>query len=242
MKKIAIVQSNYIPWKGYFDLIAAVDEFILYDDVQFTKNDWRNRNQIKTPNGLHWLSIPVGQNIRRLIRNVDISDHEWQAKHWKTLFANYSRAKAFEDIAKWLEPIYMIEQHSNLSALNRRLIEQICSYLEISTIIKNSWDYELGEGKTERLVNLCRQAGANIYISGPAAKSYLDESLFSDAGVQVAWFDYSGYSAYPQLWGDFIHGVSILDLLFNCGKDSKNHMQFGFRDGKPWNREIGGFV
>jgi hypothetical protein len=226
MKKVAILQSNYIPWKGYFDMIAAVDEFILYDDVHFTKNDWRNRNQIKTPNGLHWLSIPVGQSIRRTIRNVEILDHEWQAKHWKSLFFNYSRAKAFEDVSEWLKPIYLAEQHSNLSELNRRLIEEVCAYLEISTTIKNSWDYELGDGKTERLVKLCRQAGASVYLSGPAAKSYLDESLFIDAGIQVEWFDYTGYSTYPQLWGEFTHGVTILDLLFNCGKQSPSYMRY----------------
>lgn len=239
MKKVAIVQSNYIPWKGYFDMIAAVDEFILYDDVQFTKNDWRNRNQIKTPNGLHWLSIPVGQDIRRLVRNVDILGHEWQVKHWKSLSANYSRAKAFDDISEWLEPIYMTEKHSNLSKLNRRLIEMICLYLEIPTVIKNSWDYELGEGKTERLVNLCLQAGATVYISGPAARSYLDESLFTDARIQVDWFDYSGYPAYPQLWGDFAHGVSVLDLLFNCGKASMSYMKFEFHGTKLEDRQTG---
>lgn len=227
MKKIAIIQSNYIPWKGYFDLIGCVDEFILYDDMQFTKNDWRNRNQIKTPSGLQWLSIPVGQDIRRRIKDVEISNHDWQTKHWKSLCANYARAKNFKVIAEWLEPIYMTELHSNLSQLNRRLIEAVCVYLDISTVIKNSWDYELGEGKSERLVNLCQQAGANIYFSGPAAKSYINERLFVDSGIQIVWFDYSGYTDYPQLWGDFVHGVSILDLLFNCGKAAPEYMKFG---------------
>ena len=88
MKKIAILQSNYIPWKGYFDLISKVDEFVIYDDVQFTKNDWRNRNKIKTPKGLEWITIPVGQNIKRKIKDVVINSN-WQKKHWKTLQMNY---------------------------------------------------------------------------------------------------------------------------------------------------------
>ena len=104
VKKVAILQSNYIPWKGYFDLIAAVDEFILYDDVQFTKNDWRNRNKIKTPQGAQWLSIPVGQNISRRIRDVELPDTKWQLRHWKTIQSNYGRALYFEEVAAILSP------------------------------------------------------------------------------------------------------------------------------------------
>ena len=174
MKKIAILQSNYIPWKGYFDIIAAVDEFILYDEMQFTKNDWRNRNQIKTPTGLLWLSVPVGKNISRRICDVEISDSRWQEKHWKSLQLNYSQASYFKEVSEWLEPIYRSGQHRYLSALNRTLIEAICDHLNISTTISNSWDYSLCEGKSERLVNLCQQAGADAYLSGPSAKNYID--------------------------------------------------------------------
>src|SRR5205809_4777610 len=140
MKKVAILQSNYIPWKGYFDLIAAVDEFILYDDVQFTKNDWRNRNKIKTPKGLEWISIPVGQDISRRIRDVELPDHRWQEKHWKTLEANYGRAPHFAEVARLFEPLYLQRNHSHLSALNREFIEVICRYLGLSTRTSKSWD------------------------------------------------------------------------------------------------------
>lgn len=230
MKKVAIVQSNYIPWKGYFDMIAAVDEFIFYDDMQFTKNDWRNRNQIKTSNGLQWLSIPVGQDISRRIRDVLITNNVWQAKHWRSLQMNYARARHFDEVATWLEPFYLVDRHSNLSELNRSLIQAICEYLGISTIFNNSWDYDIGEGKSERLVSLCQQAGADVYVSGPAARTYIDEYLFSDVGIGIEWFDYSGYPTYQQLWGEFNHYVSILDLIFNCGKDSSSFMKLG-RDG-----------
>ena len=102
---------------------------------------------------------------------------------------------------------------------------EICNYLEIGTLIKNSWDYELVEGKSERLANLCRQAGADHYISGPAAKGYINEKTFLEYGIKLSWFNYDGYPTYPQLWGDFVHGVSILDLLFNCGKDARTYMR-----------------
>lgn len=225
MKKVAILQSNYIPWKGYFDMIASVDEFILYDDMQFTKNDWRNRNQIKTPQGIQWLTIPVGQNINRRIRDVTYISR-WKLKHWKTLKSNYQRTRFFEEIAEWLEPLYIDELSDNLSQTNRQFIEAICNYLNISTVISNSWDYNLIDGKTERLADLCIQTGGTEYISGPAAKDYIDEQVFSDLGVNLSWFDYSGYSEYPQLWGEFSHGVTILDLLFNCGKDSALYMKY----------------
>jgi len=225
MKKVAILQSNYIPWKGYFDMIAAVDEFIIYDDMQYTKNDWRNRNRIKTPKGLEWLTIPAGQDISRRIRDVELSDCRWQIKHWKSLVSNYSKSPYFHEIAEWLEPLYVTQQHINLSHLNCQFIEAICNYLNIKTKITHSWDYVLTEGKSERLVDLCVQAGANEYISGPAAKDYLEKPIFSDRDIQLTWFDYSGYPKYPQLWGEFTHEVSILDLLFNCGEHAQNHMK-----------------
>lgn len=224
MKRVAIVQSNYIPWKGYFDMIAAVDEFILYDDVQFTKNDWRNRNKIKTPQGLQWLSVPVGQDIRRRVRDVQ-PEPGWQIRHWKTLAANYGRAACFDETAQWLSPLYLDSSFEYLSQLNRAFIEAVCRNLGIGTRISNSWDFQLGEGRTERLVDLCLQSGATEYISGPAAQSYLDEEQFLEHGIAVRWFDYGGYPAYPQMWGTFEHGVSILDLLFNCGRQAPTYMK-----------------
>lgn len=225
MKKIAILQSNYIPWKGYFDLIAAVDEFILYDDMQFTKNDWRNRNKIKTPQGEQWLTVPVGQNIDRRIRDVTL-EPRWQVKHWKTLESNYRRAPHYDEIAAWLGPIYLNESFGSLSELNRRLIENICGYLSIKTKITNSWDYTLLDGKTERIADLCAQAGGTEYITGPAAKDYIDEQVFSELGIKLIWFDYADYPEYPQLWGKFMHNVTILDLLFNCGQEAPHYMKY----------------
>jgi hypothetical protein len=227
VKKVAIVQSNYIPWKGYFDMIAAVDEFILYDDMQYTRRDWRNRNQIKTSQGIQWLTVPVQVKgkYHQKIRETEIEGTEWANAHWKSLIQNYRRAPYFEEIAVWLEPLYLNEPPSHLSPLNRRFIEAICNYLSIQTVISYSWDYTLVEGKTERLAALCAQAGGTEYVSGPAAKDYVDEKVFKERGIELTWFDYAGYPEYPQLWAGFAHGVTILDLLFNCGKDAQNYMR-----------------
>jgi len=229
IKKIAIVQSNYIPWKGYFDLIAAVDEFILYDDVQFTKNDWRNRNKIKTPQGVQWITVPVGQDISRRIRDVELPNNKWQTKHWKTLKSNYGRASYFEEVAAVLEQPYLNESFTHLSQLNRRFIEVVCDYLGIKTVISNSWDYQIIDGKIERIVDLCLQAGGTVYLSGPAAKDYIEENLFAESGIKLSWFNYAGYPEYPQLWGEFAHNVSILDLLFNCGNEASRYMRYVYK-------------
>ena len=228
MKRVAILQSNYIPWKGYFDLIAAVDEFILYDDMQFTRRDWRNRNQIKTPQGLTWLTVPVKVKgkYHQTIRETEIDGREWASSHWKSLVLNYRKAPFFDEVASLLEPIYLSRNCDFLSPLNRELLEGICRYLGITTPITNSWDYRLIEGKSERLADLCAQAGGTEYVSGPAAKDYVDESVFRDRGLGLTWFDYQGYPEYPQLWGEFVHTVSIVDLLFNCGKESPTFMRF----------------
>jgi hypothetical protein len=228
MKKVAILQSNYIPWKGYFDMIAAVDEFILYDDMQYTRRDWRNRNQIKTPQGAQWLTVPVlaKGKYHQKIRETEIDGSDWAAVHWKALVQNYKRTPHFESVAAWLEPIYVGESFTHISVLNRRLIEQVCSYLGINTKITNSWDYTLPEGKTERLAELCRKAGGAEYISGPAAKDYVEEQVFRDLNIKLTWFNYAGYPEYYQQWGDFIHGVTILDLLFNCGPDAHQFMKY----------------
>lgn len=228
MKKIAIVQSNYIPWKGYFDMIAAVDEFILYDDMQYTRRDWRNRNQIKTPQGVQWLTVPVlvKGKYHQKIRETEIDGTDWAAAHWKALVQNYRRSPHFTEIAAWLEPLYLTETFTHISQSNKRFIEVICNYLRIKTVIKNSWDYTLLDGKTERLANLCVQAGGTEYISGPAAKDYVDEQVFKENGIKLTWFDYIGYPEYQQLWGEFTHGVTILDLLLNCGKNAKRYMKY----------------
>lgn len=226
MKRIAILQSNYIPWKGYFDLIGAVDEFVIYDEMQYTRRDWRNRNQIKTPQGLKWLSVPVlvKGKYHQKISETEIDGDGWASNHWKSLEQNYRKAPYFSEISEWLYPLYS-GSYRYLSELNMAFIQEICAYLEISTLITSSAQYSLSGEKSERLANICVQAGGNEYISGPSARNYMDESVFITKGLKLSWFNYEGYEEYPQLWGDFIHHVTILDLLFNCGKDSRKFMK-----------------
>ncbi|WP_217578001.1 WbqC family protein [Mesorhizobium sp. GbtcB19] len=226
-KRVAILQSNYLPWKGYFDLIASVDEFILYDDRQCPRRDWRNRNKIKTPTGPQWLTVPVVTKGRyfQKICETEIDGADWAQSHWRQLQANYRRAGCFAEIAEWLEPLYS-RRYTHISELNRSFLTAICGYLGIGTTINASSAYELHGEKTERLASICAQAGGTVYVSGPSAKNYIVEDVFETAGIKLEWFDYAGYPTYPQLWTGFVHEVSIVDLLFNCGRQSAQFMRF----------------
>ena len=228
-KKVAIVQSNYIPWKGYFDLINMVDEFILYDDMQYTRRDWRNRNQIKTPQGVQWLTVPVRVKGRyhQSIRETEIDGTEWAEQHWTRLRQNYARAPHFARYAPELEALYLHGRHDTLSALNLAMLTWVNRQLGIATRMSSSSDYTLEGDRTDKLLNLCLQAGATEYLSGPAARDYLDESRFAAAQVAVRWFDYPAYPPYAQLWGEFVHGVTVLDVLFHCGPDARRHVVTG---------------
>ena len=226
-KRIAIVQSSYIPWKGYFDIIRSVDEFVLLDDAQFTRRDWRNRNLIKTPVGLHWLTIPVKTKGRfeEPIDSIRIAE-PWARKHWATLRHAYARAPHFGCFAARIEAMYQtLETETMLSAVNRRTIEEICSILEIDTPIRWSREYPVRGTRTGRLLSICVAAEATEYLSGPSARAYMELDKFAAAGINVRFIDYAGYPEYKQLHGDLTHGVSILDLLFNMGENTLSAMR-----------------
>jgi hypothetical protein len=227
VKRLAILQSNYIPWKGYFDLIAGVDEFILFDDVQYTRRDWRNRNQIKTPRGREWLSIPVKVKgkFEQSIRETEISDPAWAESHWKALQHNYAQAPHFKSQAGPFKALYENLASNSLSQVNWHFITAICQFLGLQTQISWSMDYQVKEGKTERLISLCQQAGAGYYLSGPSAQTYIDPAAFAQAGIELAYMDYSNYPPYHQLYPPFEHGVSILDLIFNEGPQAAHYMK-----------------
>ncbi|MBT9494939.1 MAG: WbqC family protein [Paucibacter sp.] len=231
MKKVVILQSNYIPWKGYFDLIHDADLFVFYDDLQFTKNDWRNRNKIKSPQGTQWLSIPVGTDKHRLICEVQLHDHSWQRIHWETIRQQYGKCKYFSKYQHFFEKIYLQTDWDNLSSLNQHLIKSIASeILGVTTKFSDSRIFELTGQKQDRLLDLVKKTQANQYISGPAAKSYIAESEFDVLGVNLVWKDYTGYPEYSQKHPPFEHGVSILDLIFNEGPNSPWYI-WGWREG-----------
>jgi hypothetical protein len=227
-KVVAIVQSNYIPWKGYFDLIRQSDEFILYDDAQYTKNDWRNRNQIKTQHGPKWLTIPIELRgkFAQKIKDARVADPHWAKSHWSTLQQSYAKAPYFAQYRDLLEGLYRTAQGPLLSDINRAFLEGLGSALGIKTRLTCSMDYTLAaEDPTGRVVELCVQAGATEYLSGPAAKAYLDESAFERVGIRVRYIDYSGYPEHPQLYPPFTHAVSVIDLLLMTGPGALSYME-----------------
>lgn len=226
-KKILITQSNYIPWKGYFDAINLCDVFVVYDDMQFTKRDWRNRNQIKTAGGIKWLTVPVevkGKFFQK-INETMIADKSWNRSHFELIRQSYKPATCYKEVIGFVEELYMNCQFDYLTDVNLHFLRGINGFLGIDTPIRLSSEFVLDEERTQRLVNICTELGGTDYYSGPAAKAYMDESKFSEKGVQVHYFDYSGYPEYEQLHGEFTHGVSILDLIFNTGANAKNYMK-----------------
>jgi hypothetical protein len=227
MSAALITQSNYIPWKGYFDSINVVDIMVIYDDMQYTKRDWRNRNIIKTPQGNKWLSIPVevkGKFFQKINETL-IADPSWNKSHLDILKQNYRAAACYNEVKDWIETLYANCNFKYLSEVNEYFIREINKYLGITTKIVRSEEFVLAEDRNERLVNICKELGVSKYYSGPAAKSYMDEAMFSESAIEVEYLDYSGYREYDQLFPPFEHGVTILDLIFNCGKDSKKYLK-----------------
>ena len=200
-KKVAILQSNYISWKGYFDIIDSVDEFIFYDDLQYTKNDWRNRNKIKTGYGLKWLTIPCGTNTKRLICEVKLENNSWQREHWGIIEQYYKKCSHFKDYYSFFEELYLSVNYSNLSDMNQYMIKKIATeILDIKTNFDDSRKYNLTKTKGERVLELLDKVNATHYLSGPAAKDYIKEECFRDVCIELEWMDYSKYREYPQLY------------------------------------------
>jgi hypothetical protein len=225
MKRISILQSNYIPWKGYFDIIGKSDIVVFYDDVQFTKNDWRNRNIIKSPNGLSWLSIPCGSNIRRLICDVIINDLDWQKSHFDKIFWCYKSAPYFKYFKDFISEIYLNNQWTHLSEINQYIIKLISKEIfGFKTIFDDSRKYNLTLKGSGRVIELLKQLNATHYLSGPSGSNYLVESNFLNNNINLEYIDYSNYKEYPQLYPPFVHNVSVIDLIFNVGYDSKYYL------------------
>ena len=229
MKKVAFLQPNYIPWKGYFDIINDVDLFVFSVDVQYSRHDWRNRNIVKTTDGKKWLTIPVGKSNKRPIGDVKILESKWQKVHYKTIIQNYSNAKYLSMYKDFLHHVYIDTVWENLSELNQYLVKTISKdYLGINTEFDISLSYGPAGAKHDRLLGLIKATGADVYVSGPAAKNYIVEQEFADAGIEIVWKDYNGYPEYPQLHGEFCHNVSILDLLFSTGPEAPYYI-WGWR-------------
>lgn len=226
MKKVFISQSNYIPWIGYFDAINSADEFVVLDNVQYTKNDWRNRNRINTADGIKWLSVPVYTKGRfpQKIKEAKICNHFWAKKHLKALQFNYSKSPFFKDVFPLFEELYLSKKYTHLSELNYDLILLLCKLLGIKTKITRAEVYGWeGKNKTEAIINICKKTGATTYLSGPAAKAYLNEGLFEAAGIQLHYIDYAYTKFFPDVFPASQENVSVVDLLFNKGTELKKY-------------------
>jgi len=221
-KRVAIVQSNYVPWKGYFDLMSQADEMILLDDVQYTRRDWRNRNRIKSREGVRWITVPVRVRGRyeQRIDETEISDPSWAERHWATLRHAYARAPCFSEVAPSIEDLYAGCASPLLTEVNEHLLRGLSTLLHISTPISRSVDVPLVTDPTERLVALCRGAGATEYLTGPSSWAYLRRELFTQANISVTTMTYGEYPRYPQLHGTFEDRVSVLDVLFHTGSNA----------------------
>jgi hypothetical protein len=231
-KRVAVLQSSYIPWKGYFDIIHDVDTFIFYDDVQFTRQDWRSRNRIIANGAPVWMTVPTGSDIKRLINEVTLPNAAWQRKHWSTLRHAYTKAPCFKQFAEVVERLYLEREWTSLSEMNQHFIRVIAQdLLKIEVEFRSSTEFDLHGSKLERLVDLVRQSGATHYLSGPAAKAYIDPAAFEREGIQLEYKNYAGYPTYRQQGNAFEHAVSVLDLIFNTGDKAAEHI-WGWRDGR----------
>lgn len=227
--RVAIVQSSYIPWKGYFDLIGLADHFVIYDEVQYTRRDWRNRNRIKTERGPAWLTIPVlhaGRTSQR-VDEAAVVDAHWRRKHWRSLLQNYEGARFFDDYAELLRARYLDVDDHLLSRINEGFIRDLCNALQIETPISRSTDYPGSGDRVGRLIELCVGVGADVYLTGPRARGYLDEHRFAAAGIAIEYMSYTGYREYGQRHPPFEHEVSVLDLLFEAGGNSPAFLKSG---------------
>jgi hypothetical protein len=225
MKKVIITQSNYIPWKGYFYSISMTDLFVVYDDVQYTKRDWRNRNRIKTSRGLRWLTIPieVRGKFYQKIREAQIADTGWATNHWQILKECYKSAPCYKEVHDWVENLYRSCTHRFLTDINLFFITNINDFLGIRSTIRLSSELgidEMNAGKTQNLLQLCKKVGASDYFSGPAAQNYIDESLFQMEKIKIHYWDHSHYPEYIQPYPPFNHQVSIFDLIFCTGANA----------------------
>lgn len=218
---VAILQPSYLPWLGYFEQMSRSDIFVYYDDVQFDKHGWRNRNRIKTPNGPHWLTAPVlhkGQG-KPLVSEIEIDNKaKWAKKHIGTIQQYYGKAAFYKTYKEELEEL-LTRHWGRLVDLDIATINMMCGWMGLSPKTFLSSELLVDGGQSERLVNICKLFSATKYLSGAAARDYLDADLFKKEGIKVEWQDYQ-HPVYPQLHGEFISHLSALDLLLNAGEES----------------------
>lgn len=228
-KKIAISQSNYIPWKGYFDLINYVDIFVFFDEVQFTRRDWRNRNKIVCNDKIKWLTIPLKNkgNYFKNIYEMEVKNQDWIKDHLNKIKSYYRHTKHFEKNYQIIKYIYKQIQSEKLSQINQTIIKEICRKLDIRTKFYNSNEFGKFKNNTDpssRLLNICKENKADLYVSGPVAKNYLDEKLFEINNIKIEWFKYNDTTQNDKI--NLSQNLSIIDSLMNYGLDKSKFLKY----------------
>ncbi len=221
MTTLAVLQPGYLPWLGFFDQVARADVFVIYDDVQYDHGGWRNRNRVKSRDSVVWLTVPVLHSNRmgQSIDTVEIAPNtHWARKHLTTIAQAYARAPFLLRYLPELEAILM-RPWQRLVDLDMALIASLCGWLDLNPPEQRASTLGIAGGRSSRLIALCQHFGADTYLSGNAAKSYLDIGAFAAAGISVEWQNYS-HPVYPQQHGPFVSHLSVLDLLLNVGPDS----------------------
>jgi hypothetical protein len=224
--KVGIIQSNFLPWRGYFDFIREVDLFIIHDDLQYTKGDWRNRNRIKTSRGLEWITVPVNyKNTSQIIEETTVDySTSWAQKMLNRIREAYRQAPCFGMYFTQLNDL-LLEPAASISELNLRLINWACGHLKINTPIKFSREFNPMGAKTERLLGILKQVDATVYLSGPAAQAYLVPELLEGNGIKLEYKKYN-YPEYTQLFPPFEPYVSVIDLFFMTGENAWSYLEF----------------
>lgn len=226
--KGVILQPSYIPWRGHFDQINKADLFIFYDDVQYDKHGWRNRNRIKNRQGGQWLTIPVhskGVVIEDIpIHQIEIAwEQPWNERHWRAIQQNYNKAPYFKLYAPWLEEVYQ-RKPARLADFTIPLMIEIAQKLGIcQTRFLRSSELQAGGSKTDRLISILTQVGVDHYISGPSASSYIENEKFQAAGIKLEYMEYN-YPEYPQLFPPYDPSVTVLDLMFMVGPEAPHYI------------------
>jgi len=214
-------QPNYLPWAGYFYKMARCDIFVFLDSVQYSRTSYTARCSIKQSDGrASWLSVPVlkkGRYYQNVGQVIIDNQKPWQVEHLKTLGSCYSRTPHFKEYS-WLLDLVYRQNWENLSQLNRTVTMKLADHLGLKTKFVSLSELGIHGRSTEMLVSLCRTLKADQYLSGSGGKNYLDQGQFQQAGIELKYTEYQP-QPYPQLWGEFVPGLSVLDLLFNCGPE-----------------------
>lgn len=222
--RVAIHQPQFLPWLGYLDKIDRADLFVLLDSVQFKKNEWQNRNRIRTARGSQWLTVPVLHDFGQPIKDVRINQTtDWRAKHLKALEMHYARAAHREPVLAGLRALYK-QSWDRLADLNVAVLRWLLGEFGIKTPLRLSSDMQLPEEPTERLIEICRTVGATSYLAGAGARDYMDFKKFGAAGIPVEMQDFR-HPVYRQCYEPFLPGLAAIDLLLTCGGQSLHSLR-----------------